>query len=142
MRRGVKNLLNCNLQIKKLRYMYNDIDTRKCCTKKVQSLWSVVDPCMNFVPPKINFQASYYSYIEIINWNSCVVCPPSMLRYLSEDDIKSLINSDTTLIREIQKFPCHTQAVERCVKLVTEGSIKVCRHEARDGHIRATLKYR
>ncbi|GBL98600.1 hypothetical protein AVEN_19667-1 [Araneus ventricosus] len=47
----------------------------------------------NFVPPKINIQAS--DYIEIINWNSCVVYPPLMLRDLSEDDIKSLINSDT-----------------------------------------------
>ncbi|GBL98177.1 hypothetical protein AVEN_268266-1 [Araneus ventricosus] len=60
----------------------------------------------NFVPPKINFQAS--DYIEIIN---CVVYLPTMLRDLSEDDIKSLINSDTTPVREIQKFPCHTQAV-------------------------------
>ncbi|GBM88836.1 hypothetical protein AVEN_121326-1 [Araneus ventricosus] len=75
----------------------------------------------DFVPPKINFQAS--DYIEIINCNSCVVYPPPMLRDLSEDDIKSLINSDTMPIREIQKFPCHTQSVERCVKLVTESSI-------------------
>ncbi|GBN18978.1 hypothetical protein AVEN_86935-1 [Araneus ventricosus] len=51
----------------------------------------------HFVPPKINFHAS--DYIEIINWNSCVVYPPPMLRDLSEDDIKSLINSDTTPIR-------------------------------------------
>ncbi|GBN17975.1 hypothetical protein AVEN_161558-1 [Araneus ventricosus] len=65
-----------------------------------------------------------------------------MLRDLSEDDIKSLVNSDTTAIREIQKFPCHTQAVERCIKLVTEASNKVCGHEARDGYIRATLKFR
>ncbi|GBM91675.1 hypothetical protein AVEN_122282-1 [Araneus ventricosus] len=94
----------------------------------------------NFVPPKINFQAS--DYIEIINWNSCVVYPQPMLRDLSEDDIKSLINSETTPIREIQKFPCHTQGVERCIKLVTEASNKVCGHEARDGYIRATLKSR
>ncbi|GBM08072.1 hypothetical protein AVEN_122989-1 [Araneus ventricosus] len=73
----------------------------------------------NFVPPKINFQAS--DYIEIINWNSCVVYPPPMLRDLSEDDIKSLINSETTPIREIQKFPYHTQAVERCIKLCDRG---------------------
>ncbi|GBM78213.1 hypothetical protein AVEN_132998-1 [Araneus ventricosus] len=70
----------------------------------------------NFVPPKINFQA--FDYIEIINWNYCVVYPPPMLRDLSEDGIKSLINSDTTLIREMQTFPCHIQAVERCVKFM------------------------
>ncbi|GBN53513.1 hypothetical protein AVEN_269011-1 [Araneus ventricosus] len=94
----------------------------------------------NFVPPKINFQAS--DYFEIINWNSCVVYPPPMLQDLSADDIKSLINSDTTPIREIENFPCRTQAVERCIKLVTEASNKVCGREARDGYIRATLKCR
>ncbi|GBL98512.1 hypothetical protein AVEN_111632-1 [Araneus ventricosus] len=93
----------------------------------------------NFVPLKITFQAS--NYIEIINWNSCVVYPPPMLRDLSEDDIKSLLNSDTTPIQEIQKFPCHTEAVESCIKLVTEASNKGG-HEARDDYIRATLKYR
>ncbi|GBL88538.1 hypothetical protein AVEN_159120-1 [Araneus ventricosus] len=77
----------------------------------------------NFVPPKINFQAS--EYFEIINWNSCVVYPPKMLQDLSEGDIKSLINFDTTPIKEIEKFPCHPQAVERCIKLVTEASNKV-----------------
>ncbi|GBM65765.1 hypothetical protein AVEN_107248-1 [Araneus ventricosus] len=87
----------------------------------------------NFVPTKINFQTS--NYIEIINWNSCVVYPPPVLRDLSEDDIKSLINSDTTPIREIQKFPCHTQAVEKCGMWTN----KVCGREARDGYIRATL---
>ncbi|GBN00491.1 hypothetical protein AVEN_238340-1 [Araneus ventricosus] len=92
----------------------------------------------NFVPPKINIQVS--DYIEIINWNSCVVYPPPILRDLSEDDIKSLINSDTTPIKEIQKLSCHTQAVERCVEPVTEASNKVCGHEARYGYIRATLK--
>ncbi|GBN63019.1 hypothetical protein AVEN_173756-1 [Araneus ventricosus] len=65
----------------------------------------------NFVPPKINYQAS--DYIEIINCNSCMVYPSPMLRDLSEDDIKPVINSDTTPIREIQKFSCHNQAVER-----------------------------
>ncbi|KAK4875539.1 hypothetical protein RN001_011961 [Aquatica leii] len=33
---------------------------------------------------------------------------------------------------EILKFPCHTQAVERCIKLVTEASSLVCGAEARD----------
>lgn len=91
----------------------------------------------NFVPPKINFQAT--DYTEIIHWNTCLVYPPPMLREVCEDDIKSLINSDTKPMRDIKKFPCHTQAVERCVKLVTEASNKVCGHEARDGYIRSTL---
>ncbi|GBL90844.1 hypothetical protein AVEN_27962-1 [Araneus ventricosus] len=90
----------------------------------------------NFVPPTINFQAS--DYIEIINWNFCVVYPLPMLQDLSEDDIKSLINYDTTPIKEIQKSTCHNQAMERCVKLMTEASNKICGQEARDGYMRAT----
>ncbi|GBM41753.1 hypothetical protein AVEN_173147-1 [Araneus ventricosus] len=87
----------------------------------------------NFATPKINFQVS--DYIEIINWNSYVVYPPPMLLDISEDGIKSLVNSVTTPIREIQKFPCHTQAVERCIKLEREASNEVCGHDARDGSI-------
>jgi hypothetical protein len=37
---------------------------------------------------------------------------------------------------EFEKLPCHTQAVERCVKLVTEASAAVCVTAARDGFIR------
>ena len=37
---------------------------------------------------------------------------------------------------EFEKLPCHTQAVERCIKLVTEASIAVCGAAARDGLIR------
>ena len=40
------------------------------------------------------------------------------------------------------KFPCHKQAAERTVKLVTEASKKVCGHNKRDGFIRSTLKSR
>lgn len=40
---------------------------------------------------------------------------------------------------EILRFPCHSQAIERCVKLVTEASSKVCGPEARDGFIRSQI---
>ncbi|CAG9837210.1 unnamed protein product [Diabrotica balteata] len=36
---------------------------------------------------------------------------------------------------EILKYPCHTQAVERCIKLVTEASVAVCGNTAGDGFI-------
>ncbi|KAK4874453.1 hypothetical protein RN001_013813 [Aquatica leii] len=42
----------------------------------------------------------------------------------------------------ILKLPCHTQAVERCIRLVTEASSSVCGNEARDGLIRAKLASR
>jgi len=39
----------------------------------------------------------------------------------------------------INIFPCHTQAVERAVKLVTDASTAVCGESARDGFIRARI---
>ena len=41
---------------------------------------------------------------------------------------------------DFPRFPCHTQAVERCVKLVTEASAAVCDNTSRDGFIRAQLE--
>jgi len=92
----------------------------------------------SFVTPNLNFEAQ--DYTEIIDWNSCALHPPPMLRNLSEDDIREIIRSATKPVGEIQKFPCHTQATERIVKLVTEASSKVCGFENRDGYIRSTLK--
>ncbi|KAJ8896749.1 hypothetical protein PR048_002094 [Dryococelus australis] len=65
-----------------------------------------------------------------------------MLWDVCDDEIKLLINSETKAIRDIKKLPCHTQAVERCVKLVTEASTKVCGHEVRDGDIKSALLLR
>ncbi len=39
-------------------------------------------------------------------------------------------------------IPCHSQGVERCVKLVTEASGMVYGADARDGYIRAIVKSR
>ncbi|CAG9839024.1 unnamed protein product [Diabrotica balteata] len=45
-------------------------------------------------------------------------------------------------IPNFDNFPCHTQAMERCVKIITDVSIKVCDEESRDGYIRAKLNTR
>lgn len=38
----------------------------------------------------------------------------------------------STEMRKLEKYPCHTQSMERCVKLVTEASVSVCGAEAND----------
>jgi len=43
---------------------------------------------------------------------------------------------------DFPKLPCHTQAVERCVKLVTESSSAVCGAKSRYGYIRSQLESR
>ena len=41
-----------------------------------------------------------------------------------------------------ERFPGHTQAVERCVKLVTEACVAICGEDRRDGFIRVCLQSR
>ncbi|KAK4871690.1 hypothetical protein RN001_015814 [Aquatica leii] len=60
------------------------------------------------------------------------------------EELQTSIKNQGTNTKEIEilKFPCHTQAVERCIKLVTEASSLVCGAEARDGFIRARISSR
>ena len=46
------------------------------------------------------------------------VTPPPLLSEYTEDQLRSIVDTQ----RSIQLIPCHTQAVERGVKLVTESS--------------------
>lgn len=91
-------------------------------------------------PPKINFDAQEYP--DIVNWMNCDLSSPPLLAKVSDQEIKSYINNSDSIPNwniNYKKFPVHTQAVERCVKLVTEASGRVCGAEARDGFIRSTL---
>jgi len=90
--------------------------------------------------PKINFEAN--DYIELIDWSSSEVTPPPILNDVTTEDLKSMLEEPIPIDWTFTKFPCHTQAVERTVKLVTEASKKVCGHNKRDGFIRSTLKSR
>src|SRR6218665_3596513 len=49
--------------------------------------------------------------------------------------------TEVTPIVIFPKFPCHTQAVERHVKLVTEAATAVCGQNSRDGFIRVRVVY-
>jgi len=40
------------------------------------------------------------------------------------------------------RIPCHSQAVERCVKMVTEASAAVCSISTREGLIKLRIKAR
>lgn len=90
-----------------------------------------------FHTPTLNFEAKDYS--ELIDWSKCRLSPPPMMRKLTTETISTYLTNKTLPEFEFMNFPCHTQAVERCVKLVTEASDKVCGHENRDGFIRTTL---
>ena len=62
---------------------------------------------------------------------------PPAINNLSSSEIASIADSPLKLDR-----PCHNQAVERHVKIVTEESGQVVGYERRDGLIRQKLKSR
>lgn len=94
-----------------------------------------------FKVPSVNFMAS--EYFEMIDWSHCVLTPPPVLSKVSNEELTEIVKTtDVAYGWEFSYFPCHTQAVERTVKLVTEASAAVCGHDARDDMIRATLQSR
>ncbi|KAE8746239.1 hypothetical protein FOCC_FOCC007111 [Frankliniella occidentalis] len=90
--------------------------------------------------PTLNFKAT--NYYEIIDWKKVTLTVPPVLRSISNKELINGLSEDSAIEWDFQKFPCHTVAVERTVKLVTEASQAVYGPEARDRFIRTTLKSR
>lgn len=65
-----------------------------------------------------------------------------MLNRVTDNELEDLIQSQSHGIMDFPDYPCHTQAVERCVKMVTEASMAVAGEKARDGFIRSQLQSR
>ena len=65
----------------------------------------------------------------MIDWEKEAIHSPQILREIAEDDLICGIEK----ILQILPFLCHTQNVERGVKIVTEASSKVFGYEARHG---------
>lgn len=90
-----------------------------------------------FKVPSLNFDAE--DYTDLIIWQYCEITEPPLTLNVSDEDLKVIVKNGLGTFQDIVKFPCHTQAVERCVKLVTEASSSVCGENKRDGFIRARL---
>ena len=89
----------------------------------------------------MNFHALHYK--DMIDWSSINIIFPPVIRAMSNEELeKKLLSNNVCTDWEFCAYPCHTVAVERLVKLVTEASLKVCGHDNRDGFIRATLASR
>ncbi|GBM69300.1 hypothetical protein AVEN_86630-1 [Araneus ventricosus] len=104
-----------------------------------------IDPGVNclrrFIIPAVDFRAT--DYVDLIDWQPCNVTPPTVLRQISSHEFVNMIRDDVPMDgRDLIKFPSHTQAVERIVKLVTEASRRRVGPQNRDGFIRATLESR
>ena len=77
-------------------------------------------------PPKINFNVEEFK--KKINWMTCELSSLPFLAEMSDDEIKSQNGSDS--LRDwnsiFKQIPVYMQAVEGCVKLVTEAPGKNC----------------
>jgi hypothetical protein len=93
-----------------------------------------------FTIPVLNFNAK--DYVDLIDWQATEISEPPLMSDISTDEIEMLVASGSIPLIDFPKYPCHTQAVERCVKLVTEASAAVCGADARDGFIRVRLASR
>lgn len=91
-----------------------------------------------FEIPKLNFDAE--DYTDLISWEK--VTEPPIIKKIPTDRLTDLILTDSEILKKQLNYPCHTQAVERLVKLVTEASQSVCGYKARQAHVISTLKSR
>ena len=89
-----------------------------------------------FVVPKINMNAK--NYPDLFDWSMTKFSEPPLTTHLSDDEIKEFLNAPFSP----PDIPCHTQAVERGIRVITEAASSVIGQDSRDGFIRQKLKSR
>ena len=89
-------------------------------------------------PENINFEAN--SYENLISWEKTLITPPAILKNVSNNDLYSLWQQPLNISKF--SFPCHNQATERHIKMVSEASKSVQGQNRRDGYIMATIQSR
>jgi hypothetical protein len=93
-----------------------------------------------FEIPKLNFEA--HSYIDLIDWQKNAITEPPVLCFMETEEIQKYIELPDSPAYNALQIPCHSQAVERCVKLVSEASSNVCGSADREGFIKSRLESR
>ena len=63
---------------------------------------------------------------------------PPMTLDLSDEELRGLVEKPLF----VPPYPCHTQAVERAIKLVSEAAGSVVGADSRDGYIRQKIRSR
>ena len=119
---NAENKIICELGIRKV------LRSRKLCNSVTNIRTSKI--------PNINFDAD--NFCDMIDWQNAVVTPPPLLHDVAnkcDDVIWKAINEGTQISsgNELLNIPCHTQAVQRMIKLVTTASTKICGQKSRDG---------
>ena len=89
-----------------------------------------------FKIPTLEWDAEHWW--AIINWADVAIAEPKILQNLTEEDLEKAI----TVPHEFPAFPCHSQSVERAVKLVTEVVCKVEGGDRQQGEILSIMACR
>ena len=93
--------------------------------------------------PQLNIDAS--SYIDLIDWTQwtdTIVAEPFFTAFVTSNDVRKMIKSNTISRIKTPGLSCHTQSVERHIKLVSEASSLVCDHASRKELTRNKLALR
>lgn len=53
----------------------------------------------------------------MVDWNSCAITEPPITRNIPIDKLRLIAKNGIGSIMDYFNLPCHTQAVERCVKV-------------------------
>ena len=88
-----------------------------------------------FRPPHIEDSAeTLRDLLPLVD--QCILEPP-LVKIISDEDLEKIVQKPFSV-----DMPCHSQGVERCVRMVTEASNAVYGMDARDGYIGAVVKSR
>ena len=74
-------------------------------------------------------------YFELINWTDLPITVPSLLKTMTDTEPQQFIVMDVTPIIIFPEFFCHSLAVGRLMKVVTEAFKAVCGPKSGDRFI-------
>ena len=78
----------------------------------------------------------------MIDWQKTPMTEPPIVMDIDEDTLLTMIREYDTPRLDFARYPCHTQAVERHIKQVTEASELACGPEKPGGFVRARSESR
>ena len=91
-----------------------------------------------FKIPQLTYASA--SYIGMIDWQANDITEPPLTKEFTDAEKESHISEKTT--NSFPALPCHTQAVERMITLVTAAAQKVVGKGNRNGYVNSLLSSR
>lgn len=120
-------------------YDTNDVIRKLGISRIIKARTAGQTSLRQFKLPKLMFDAQEYHFM--INWQTTQLAEPPVTKHLSTDLLTDIQRGSADL-PPLTSFCNNTQAVERCIKMVTDASSIVVGMEARDGLIRSKLEGR